>query len=379
MIRNNQPLAHQPRHLRAARWLKRLSLVGLVGLAGCATDSSPAPDEPLFTVPANFPPPTYRFQNNALTKEGVALGRMLFYDGRLSRDGTISCAECHNQAYAFTHHGHDLSHGIDNRLGTRNSLPLQNLAWSQAFMWDGGVFDLDLFPIAPIENHVEMDETLPNVLEKLRNDPAYTAQFKKAYGTDEVTTARFLQALSQFMLTLVSGNSRYDRYVRKEAGATLTADERAGMALFTSKGCASCHAGALFTDQRYRNNGLSLAFGDDAGRAHITEKPEDRYTFKVPSLRNVEHTGPYMHDGRFRTLEAVLNHYADGVEDTPNLDPLLKQTSSVTPGQSRLGQSRPGQSRPGIPLTADEQTKLIAFLKTLTDSDFLTNPNFAPR
>jgi cytochrome c peroxidase len=343
-------------------WLHPVVTGLLLGLSACSTE--PAPEEPLFLTPANFPQPVYRFENNPLTKEGVALGRMLFYDGRLSRDGTISCAECHNQAYAFTHHGHDLSHGIDNRLGTRNSLPLQNLAWSREFMWDGGVFDLDMFPIVPIENHVEMDEKVASVLNKLRADDGYRKQFRKAYGTEEVTTARFLQALSQFMLTMVSGNSRYDKYVRNESGngATLTADELAGLSLFKRKGCAGCHTGELFTDQSYRNNGLSLAFGEDEGRAHITEKAEDKYTFKVPSLRNVEHTGPYMHDSRFRTLEAVLTHYAEGVEDTPNLDPLLKQNG-----------------RPGISLTADEQVKLIAFLKTLTDTDFLTDPKFAPK
>ncbi|QKZ14099.1 cytochrome-c peroxidase [Spirosoma sp. KUDC1026] len=355
----------KPGSLRKQGWIRRLAILLPLGLSACSTE--PVPDEPLFLSPTNFPPTVYRFENNTLTKEGVALGRMLFYDGRLSRDGTIACAECHNQAYAFTHHGHDVSHGIDNRLGTRNSLPLQNLAWSREFMWDGGVFDLDLFPIVPIENHVEMDDKIANVLDKLRADDTYRQQFRKAYGTGEITTARFLQALSQFMLTMVSGNSRYDKYVRNETGATLTADEQAGLNLFKSKGCASCHAGELFTDQSYRNNGLSLAFGEDEGRAHITEKAEDKYTFKVPSLRNVEHTGPYMHDGRFRTLEAVLNHYAEGVDDTPNLDPLLKPNS------------RPGQSRPGIPLTAAEQTKLIAFLKTLTDTEFLTNPEFAPK
>jgi cytochrome c peroxidase len=349
----------------------------LLGLMACSTE--PAPEEPLFQAPANFPQPIYLFENNPLTKEGVELGRMLFYDGRLSRDGTISCAECHNQAYAFTHHGHDVSHGIDNRLGTRNSLPLQNLAWSREFMWDGGVFDLDMFPIVPIENHVEMDEKVANVLDKLRADDTYRKQFQKVYGSEDVTTARFLQALSQFMLTMVSGNSRYDKYVRNESGngAMLTADELAGLNLFKSKGCAGCHAGELFTDQSYRNNGLSLAFGEDEGRAHITEKAEDRYTFKVPSLRNVEHTSPYMHDGRFRTLEAVLKHYAEDVDDTPNLDPLLKQKDQL--GQARPGQSKPGQSRLGIALTTDEQAKLIAFLKTLTDTDFLTNPKFAPK
>ncbi len=270
----------------------------------------------------------YALDRNRITAAGVELGRTLFFDPKLSRDNSISCAECHSQPYAFTHHGHDLSHGIDDRVGTRNSLPIQNLAWSNSFFWDGGVLDLDLVPVAPIENPLEMDETTYNVLQKLRKDGSYAKKFKAAFGTEEVTTARFLQALSQYMLTLVSANSRYDKHVRNE-GVTLTADELAGKQLFVQKGCANCHAGELFTDHKFRNNGLSLAFGNDSGRGRITEAPQDDYTFKVPSLRNVEVSFPYMHDGRFRTLDAVLDHYAEGVTETPNLDPLLKQKRPV--------------------------------------------------
>jgi cytochrome c peroxidase len=345
-----------PRFFSASNMKGFLWLVFLLLLAaGCTpTDSEP---ESLFKVPANFPKPIYDLEKNPITKDGFELGKALFNDPILSRDLTISCAECHSQPSGFTHHGHDLSHGIDNRKGTRNSLPVQNLAWESAFFWDGGVGDLDFVPIAPIENPVEMDEKTGNVLEKLRKSPRYPALFKRAYGSEEITSAKFLKALSQFMLTLVSADSRYDKFVRNEGG-TLTSDESAGLTVFKQK-CASCHAGELFTDRSYRNNGLTIQ-GDDAGRYRITENEADRYKFRVPSLRNVAVTGPYMHDGRFYTLEAVLDHYAEGVQATPNLDPLLTNN---------------GQR--GIALSPEEKRQVVAFLKTLTDDTFLKNKQFS--
>jgi cytochrome c peroxidase len=328
--------------------------------AACSKDGSQEIEpEALFTVPANFPKPVYDFSKNPITNGGFELGKALFYDGNLSRDGTISCAECHSQPSAFTHHGHDLSHGIDNKIGIRNAPPVQNMAFQKEFFWDGGVFDLDLFSIAPIENPVEMDEKLGNVLDKLRNQEKYTSLFQKAYGSKEITTERFLKALSQFMLTLVSANSRYDKYIRKEQGGGLTADELEGLEIFKQK-CASCHSGELFTDQSYRNNGLPVYNKDDTGRQRITALAEDSYKFKVPSLRNISVTAPYMHDGRFYSLDAVLNHYSDGVTDSKTLDGLLKNNQSL-----------------GIALSKDEKTKLIAFLKTLTDEEFLKNKKFA--
>jgi len=326
-------------------------------LLACASpeqDLDPVVKEPLFQQPTNFPAPAYALESNPVTEEGFELGKALFNDPLLSRDNTISCAECHNQSYAFTHHGHDVSHGVDNRVGTRNAPAVQNMAWQKEFFWDGGVGDLDLFSVAPIENPLEMDENLGNVLAKLRSTQKYPALFHKAYGSTEITSQKFLKALSQFMLSLVSANSRYDKYARKEGGI-LNSEELAGLSLFQQK-CSSCHAGDLFTDQSYRNNGLNIQGSKDEGRFRITERVEDRFKFKVPSLRNVEMTAPYMHDGRFYTLEEVLHHYASGVQQTPNVDASLKN---------------------GIPLTAEEQAKIVAFLKTLTDREFLTNPKFA--
>lgn len=315
----------------------------------------------LFFEPENFPEPVYNIKDFPVTEAGFELGRKLFYDGRLSRDGTISCAECHSQPYAFTHHGHMRSHGIDDRAGTRNAPPVQNMAFMKSFMWDGGVFDLDLFSVAPITNPVEMDESLSNVLDKLRKDKDYPKMFKAAYGSETIDSETFLKALSQFMNSLISANSKYDKYVRNEEGGTLTVDELEGLRLFEQK-CASCHAGSLFTDQSFRNNGLIIYPRDtpDPGRYLITQNESDINKFKVPSLRNIAHTAPYMHDGRFGSLNSVLNHYQEGVSETQNLDPSLKK-----------------DGRLGIALTDEEKAKIIVFLHTLSDRDFLSNPRFA--
>lgn len=314
-----------------------------------------------WTKPANFPDPLYDLRKNPLTYEGVALGKSLFFDGMLSRDGTITCAFCHIPEAAFAHTDHIVSHGIGDQLGPRNGLSIQNVAWNRAFFWDGGIHDLDLLPISPIQNPVEMGDTLTNVLKKVRTSAKYPALFKAAYGSAEVTSERFLKALSQFMLTLVSANSKYDKYRRNEAGGEFTDQERRGLSLFTTH-CSGCHAGELFTDQSYRNNGLlPKATKPDLGRYTITLVESDKYTFRVPSLRNSERNLPYMHDGRFSSLERVLNHYATGIQDNPALDPLLKTGNQI-----------------GLPLSQQDQKDIIAFLYTLTDYSFLTDRRFKP-
>ncbi len=312
-----------------------------------------------FEKPAHFPDPSYDFTNNGITKEGFELGRALFYEPRLSRNNTVSCGSCHIQSSAFTQHGHDVSHGIDDRLGTRNSQPIMNLAWNSTFFWDGGVVDLDLQAIAPITNPLEMDESMSNVLAKLRSMPKYTSLFKAAFGTEEITTARFTKALSQFMLMCVSTNSKYDKVMRKEAGFRFTEEEQNGYAVFKAK-CGSCHKEPLFTDASFRNNGINISALNDEGRFGITLNPEDKYKFKVPSLRNLKYTAPYMHDGSIRNLNGVLNHYASEVQQTPNLDPLLIKANQL-----------------GIALTSKEKTELLAFLNTLNDEEFIKNPALA--
>jgi len=308
-----------------------------------------------FAQPANFPAPVYNITKNPISKEQFELGKKLFYDARLSRNNTISCGSCHIPAAGFTHHGHDVSHGIDDQLGIRNSMPIMNVAWNKAFFWDGGVADLDLLAIVPIENPVEMDESVPNILKKLERDEQYRSLFEKAYGTSEITSIRFLKALSSFMLMATSSNAKYDKVMRKE-GAHFTQEEEKGYALFRSK-CANCHPEPLFTDGTFRSNGLTPSAVNDLGRYDITLNPLEKYKFKVPSLRNLRYTAPFMHDGRFLNLEGVLNHYSNEVVDNGTLDPLLKNSNDKL----------------GIQLTVNERALLLAFLETLNDESFIQN------
>lgn len=332
--------------------------------------SSVGPTPYNWTKPIHFPDPVYDTSQNPLTEEGIRLGMFLFYDGVFSRTNVVGCGTCHQQQAAFTHHGHELSHGVDDLVGIRNSLPIQNIAWSPTFFWDGGVHDLDLSPLNAVTNPVELDETMPSIIKKLKNRSAYEARmpinypylFKAAFGTEDITSSRMLKALSQFMLTMISATSKYDFLFMGDRTA-LNAQEIRGLSLF-QKNCASCHSGVLFTDHSFRNNGLQPARINDLGRYEISGKDTDRYKFKVPSLRNVAVTSPYMHDGRYRSLEEVLKHYTESIpvfvdsesEAVQTLDPLLANPQI-----------------PGISLTAEEQKDIIAFLNALTDEIFLKN------
>ena len=340
-------------------WLGSVAFLFTCFMFSC-TKEKVADDKPLqFVQPSNFPSLVYNLNNNPITQNGFVLGRTLFYDGILSSTNSISCGSCHQQPVAFAHADHTVSHGVFDRMGKRNTPGLQNLAFYKSFMWDGGVFNLDLQPLAPLENHVEMDEQPDHVLNKLNQSAKYKALFKNAFGNDEITSGKMLRALSQFMVMLVSANSRYDKYVRNEPGANFTVNEIAGLQLFRVK-CQTCHATDLFTDQSFRNNGLAPTTLNDIGRYAITLNVSDKYKFKVPGLRNIEKTKPYMHDGRFRTLEDVLDHYTGGVTLSPTLDPLL-QTNGV----------------PGIPLAQEEKQKIISFLKTLSDEEFIRDRRFS--
>jgi len=308
--------------------------------------------------PSYFPEMTFDPSDNPITKNGVELGRKLFYEGRLSRNNTISCGFCHIQENAFTHHGHTVSHGIDDRLGIRNAPPIQNMAFLKRYMWDGVIHNLNQQPIIPMTDVNEMDSSMPEAIAKLSKDEVYRKLFKQAYGDENITGERVLKALSQFMATLISADSKYDRF--KQGKENLNSEESQGMVLFQQK-CASCHSGELFTDESFRNTGMyyNTQF-KDAGRYRVTLDHNDWMKFRVPSLRNVEYTSPYMHDGRFYTLESVLNFYSDNVEDNPNLDPQLKQNDHI-----------------GIAMNTQEKQFIIAFLKTLSDKSFISDPNFA--
>lgn len=339
-------------------------LLGIVCCVSCSNESQVAVYEPIPMVietPSNFPDIIYNLDNNPITQAGFELGKKLFYEGKLSSNNAIACAFCHEQAFAFTHHGHNLSHGVNGGIGFRNAQPIQNLAYQTSFMWDGSASHLDLQPIIPITSELEMGESLSNIIQKLSAEPYYQEQFTRAFNDGEINTENMLKALSQFMVAMVSSNSKYDKFIRNEDNVTFTALEANGLSTFETK-CAGCHASSLFTDQTFRNNGLSINPQlNDLGRYNIGNNLNDLYKFKVPSLRNVEVSYPYMHDGRFTTLEAVLEFYNSGISDNGNVDELLLKDDGTY----------------GIDLSDYEKESLIAFLKTLTDYEFLNDERFA--
>lgn len=333
--------------------------IGLGTTTSCKKNkSTPAPDTSdliSFGVPSGWPQPSYNFSNNTLTQSGFELGRKLFYDVRLSKDNTVSCASCHAQFAAFSHLDHALSHGINGLFGTRNAPGIFNMAWKPLYFWDGGVINLENQPINPIENPVEMDEKIADVVTELGGDVTYQTMFKKAFGDQTVNSQRIFKALAQFMGSMVSSNSKYDKFIRGESGGSFTDQEQRGLMVFREK-CASCHPEPLFTDYSFRNNGLSIDAGlNDSGRAHITNAVSDKFKFMVPSLRNVNLTRPYMHDGRFNTLDAAIEHYRTDIVNTVNLDPILTR---------------------GIEMTDDNKDDIIAFLKTLSDTTFTKDNRF---
>lgn len=318
-----------------------------VAIVLCLASFMVASSDPIaLNFPKIWPKPSYEFSNNPLTKQGVELGRRLFYDPILSRDSTISCASCHLSFTAFTHVDHALSHGIEDRIGTRNSPALMNLAWANYFMWDGAVQHLDFQALAPIAHPAEMDYSIEKLVKKLAATPRYVPLFEAAFGSQAITGERVLKALAQFELTLISANAKYDRVL---AGADqFTVQEENGYRLFKQH-CAQCHVEPFFTNFEFEYNGLPMdTLLRDVGRMRITGNIADSLHFKVPTLRNVEFSQPYMHDGRFRKLRDVLHFYTT--------------TTAL---------------KPSLQLNDREKTDLLAFLLTLTDRDFLFNPAFS--
>ncbi|MBL9117204.1 MAG: cytochrome C peroxidase [Verrucomicrobiaceae bacterium] len=287
--------------------------------------------------------------DNPLTKEGVALGKRLFHDKILSGKQTQSCASCHMESRAFSH---DVatSLGGEGQKGVRNAMPIFNLAWHKAFFWDGRAKTLRDQVLMPIQDKNEMNASLDLVLQRLNGDSSYPALFRKSFGSDQITSASLAKALEQYLLSIVSQDSKFDRAVRKQA--ELTAEERLGLQLFITEhdperglrgaDCFHCHGGTLFTNHGITNNGLKEL------------SPRDRGKFKTPSLRNIALTAPYMHDGRFTTLEEVIEHYSSGVQRNPDLDPNLAKHPAT-----------------GIQLNAEEKKALVSFLRTLTDDQLL--------
>jgi cytochrome c peroxidase len=316
-----------------------------------------------------FPPPNAQAANN-LTAQKVALGRMLFYEKKLSSNLTQSCADCHRQEHAFTDTAR-FSVGAEGDLGGRQAMAIFNMAWhTNGFFWDGRAPQLHDQATQPIQNPVEMNETISGVIAKLSAEETYRNQFIRAFGDENITEERMGEALEQFMFTFISNDSKYDRFLA--GNATLTQSEERGRQLFFTEynqffpnesgaDCAHCHSGITFENDQYMNNGLDTdAEFTDLGRFEETNDPMDRAKFKVTSLRNIEVTPPYMHDGRFQTLEQVVDHYNNGIRQSPTLDPALDATTAT-----------------GLMLSPQDKADLVAFLKTLTDQTYLTNSEFS--
>ena len=341
------------------RWLIISALAALIIggpliLDSCKKNNPPIPPQPInFVVPPGFPAPTYSFGSNPLTEEGFLLGRRLFFDGQLSIDGNFPSASCHQPVAAFTTYYHDRSHGYNHAHTLRNAPGLFNLAWYPIFRQDGSAQNLDAVYLAHITNPNEMAESVANVIAKLKKDAAYKRMFTAAFGDGEINADRTFKALTQFVISLVSANSKYDRVLQGKA--SFSPEEENGYAVFRSK-CESCHKEPLFTDFAFRNTGLAIDINlKDYGRMRVTGRPDDSLKFRTPSLRNLELTSYYAHDGRFTLPRDMLHHYESGVIRSTTLDPALAN---------------------GIQLTTTEENDLIFFLRTLSDSAFLNNPRF---
>ncbi len=327
-------------------------------LINCKVDPKIVPvlpsDNLAEVVPEGWPQPNYTFSANPISEAGFVLGRALFYETLLSKDNTISCGTCHQLNSAFANTDHKLSHGINDLIGMRNAPALFNLTWHTSFMHDGGINHIENQPPAPITNTVEMGEELENVVNKLQSSEKYRKLFNDAYGDELVTTQRMFKAITQFQGLIYSYNSKYDDY--KAGKAQLNDAEKRGYTLFLDK-CNACHKEPLFSDFVIRSNGLPVDPSlNDIGRGFIENAPQNYYKFKTPSLRNIAKTGPYMHDGRYSTLQQCLNHYTGGMTNFTNLDPLLQN---------------------GIPMTDAEKSDIIEFLMCLTDYKLLADQKFA--
>ncbi len=358
-------------------WLFGTVILSMVTLIGCGVDDeldvngglgTPTPLE--LDLPAFFGAP-YENVDNPLTVEGVELGRMLFYEKMLSGDNTVSCGSCHQQEHAFTD-GLGKAVGIDDLEGTRSSMSVVNAAWDHHFFWDGRSATLEEQALLPIENPIEMNETLPNVLAKLQASSVYPAKFEAAFETTQITSELVAKALAQFERTLISSNSRYDQFLRGEI--QFTEQELRGFNLFSTHpvpgqvrggNCGDCHLGYTQINKDLKNNGIDGIIGSDIGFEAISGDTIDRGKFKVVSLRNIALTAPYMHDGRFATLDEVMDHYNDTtITVHENVDPEIIGGVNEPMGTSLL-------------LTEQEKQDIIVFMQTLTDTSFINNDGFS--
>ncbi len=337
----------------------------------CKKDNTGYSPQPyVLEIPSHFPDMIIP-ADNPMTVEGVYLGRKLFYEKQLSGNNTMSCGACHAPASSFSD-PNQFSTGIDGIQGTRNSMALINLGWQNFFFWDGRAKTLEEQILGPVPNPIEMHQSWPDAVGKLNASQEYKNLFYKAFGTTEIDSTLVSKAIAQFLRTMISGSSKYDVMYKYINGmslsaddqitlASVSADEWAGYDLFKSLNgadCFHCHNGALMQVNKFSNNGLDLTFTDN-GRGAITGLASDNGKFKVPTLRNIALSGPYMHDGRFTTLDQVIEHYSSGINQSSTIDPLIEYAFQG-----------------GVQLDSQEKNQLKQFLLTLTDYNFVNNPDF---
>jgi cytochrome c peroxidase len=348
-----------------------LLFVVVIGLAACKKDKldiTPTPYK--LDIPSHFPQMQIP-ADNPMTVEGVELGRRLFYEKKLSLDNTISCASCHHAENSFSD-PNTFSIGVNGAVGNRQSMALINMGWQQFFFWDGRAKTLEQQLLEPIPNPVEMNQSWEAAIAKLSADVSYRNAFFAAFGESGIDKFKVAKALAQFIRTMISGNSKYDVMYKyqnslplnskeQQVFSSITPEEWAGYDLFLSLNgadCFHCHNGPLVQVEKFSNNGLDAVF-TDLGREHVTGNINDRGKFKVPTLRNIALSAPYMHDGRFATLDEVIEHYSSGIKVTPTIDPLIEFANQG-----------------GVQLDSEQKYLLKKFLETLTDYDFVNNPAF---
>lgn len=343
----------------------------LVFFSSCKKDETIFATTPYqLKIPSHFPEMVIP-SNNPMTVEGVKLGRHLFHEKKLSGDNSMSCATCHLPENAFSD-ANQFSQGVTGAMGTRNSMALINLGWDQFFFWDGRAKTLEEQVLEPVENPIEMHDSWQNVVAELGADKKYRDLFQKAFNCDTPNKENASKALAQFLRTMISGNSKFDVMYKDENNLTLSTEEQATLNLVTPEelagydlfkslngaDCFHCHNGPLMQVQKFSNNGLDATF-TDLGRGGVTNNPSDNGKFKVPTLRNIAYSAPYMHDGRFATLEEVINHYSSGIQMSPTIDPLIEFANQG-----------------GVQLDAQDRALVKAFLLTLSDESFINNPDF---
>lgn len=364
---------------RIFEWMKTffvyISLLSVLFFFGCRKDVKPTVEGTTpynYNYPeifSNYLPPIDEPTDNQATKEGVELGRLLFFDTRLSGNNTQSCGSCHLPEFSFSDTA-QYSIGIDGLVGNRNAMPIINLGWMEdGLFWDGRSTTAEEQAFEPVVNPIEMHETWPNAISKIKDDPIYVSKFEQVFGPNEIDSVMVAKAIAQFERSLISGNAPFDKFLLSNfatGSSGWSADKELlayqGFSLFmdeTKGDCFHCHGDAfnpLWTDNIYHNNGLDATF-TDKGLGEVTGNPSDDGKFKTPTLRNLAFTAPYMHDGRFATLDQVIQHYSFGLQDSPTIDPLMK---NVDQG--------------GAQLNPTEMNAIKWFLLSLSDSSFVTNP-----